>query len=145
MDIEVTSTPERDDLAVLSRGIQSYNQRFLPDEVALEADNYFAVFARDAHGQVCGGIRANAFWDYCIIELLWLADNCRGHGVGRQLLEAAEAHALAQGFSAVRVETLDFQAKPFYEKLGYTVYGELADHPKGHTTYCLVKRLKVTD
>ncbi|WP_417760351.1 GNAT family N-acetyltransferase [Shewanella sp.] len=142
MDIEVTTTPARDDLALLSLGIQAYNQGFLPAEVALEADTHFAVLARDEQGQVCGGIRANAFWNYCIIELLWLSDTVRGQGVGTRLITAAEAFALANGFTAVRVETLDFQAKPFYEKQGYRVYGELANHPQGHTTYCLVKDLR---
>jgi hypothetical protein len=41
----------------------------------------------------------------------------------------------------MRTETLSFQARPFYEKLGYKLFGELVDYPKGHTTYCLVKKL----
>ena len=145
MRIEVTTAPTAADLAILSQGIQAFNRQILGDAVAFEPDTRFAVFARDAQSNVCGGIRANAFWHYCIIELLWLAESARAQGVGRQLLAAAETFAREHGFGAVRVETTDFQAKPFYEKQGYTVYGELADHPKGHTTYCLVKRRKVND
>lgn len=141
MRIEVTTAPSTDDLAILSQGIQAFNRDILGEVVAFEPDTRFAVFARNAAGEVCGGIRANAFWHYCIIELLWLAESARGQGVGSELLAGAEAFAREKGFGAVRVETLDFQAKPFYEKHGYTVYGELADHPKGHTTYCLVKKL----
>ncbi len=55
--------------------------------------------------------------------------------------EAAENFAKAKGFSYIRTETLSFQARPFYEKLGYKLFGELPDYPKGHTTYCLVKAL----
>jgi len=140
--IETTDNPEKEDLKVISKGIQTYNQQYIPDDVVFEADTKFAVFAKDENGNVVGGIRACAFWNYCIIELLWLSENTRGLGIGKQLIEATEKHALKKGFSYMRTETLSFQARPFYEKLGYKVFGELPDYPKGHTTYCLFKELK---
>ena len=41
------------------------------------------------------------------------------------------------------LDTLSFQARPFYEKLGYRVYGQLEDFPagSGHTRYYLTKTL----
>ncbi|WP_440876762.1 GNAT family N-acetyltransferase [Thalassotalea sp. PLHSN55] len=142
MNIEITTQPNQVDLKTISQGIESYNQNYLSDDVVFEADNKFAVFAKDAQGKVVGGIRATAFWNYCIIELLWLSPMTRGQGVGSKLIQAAEKFALEKGFSYMRTETLSFQAKPFYEKHGYSVFGELADYPVGHTTYCLVKKLK---
>ena len=141
MQIEVTTTPSKEDLKTISEGIQSYNQEHLPDDVVFEPDTKFAVFAKDKNGKVQGGIRATAFWNYCIIELLWLAPTTRGLGVGSKLMTAAESYAAEQGFKYIRTETLSFQARPFYEKLGFKVYGELPDCPKGHTTYCLIKAL----
>lgn len=70
MHIELTTTPTEAELKTLSRGIQSYNQHYLPDEVVFEADNKFVVLAKDDSGVVQGGLRATAFWHYCIIELL---------------------------------------------------------------------------
>ncbi|SEI88776.1 Acetyltransferase (GNAT) family protein [Myroides marinus] len=142
MDIELTCTPKKEDLKAISEGIKSYNQNYLQDNVVFENDLRFAVFAKDEKGKVIGGIRACAFWNYCIIELLWLSEKTRGLGIGGKLMKAAEEFALDKGFSYMRTETLSFQARPFYEKLGYKVYGELSDYPKGHTTYCLVKELK---
>ena len=141
MNIVVTTSPTQDDLKALSVGIGSYNKDYLPDEVGFEKDTKFAVIAKDENGQVLGGIRANAFWNYCTIELLWLAKETRGLGLGSNLMAAAEKFAKDKGFGYMRTETLSFQAKPFYEKLGYKVFGELPDYPKGHTTYCLVKEL----
>ncbi len=142
MNIEITSAPQKEDLKTISEGIKSYNQNYIPDDVVFEKDTRFAVFVRDDNGKVVGGIRACAFWNYCIIELLWLSEKTRGLGVGTKLMEAAEKFALEKGFGYMRTETLSFQACPFYEKLGYNVYGQLPDYPKGHTTYCLVKKLK---
>ncbi|AAZ25904.1 GNAT family N-acetyltransferase [Colwellia psychrerythraea] len=141
MNLVVTTSPTQEDLKALSVGIGSYNKDYLPDEVGFEKDTKFAVIAKDANGKVLGGIRANAFWNYCTIELLWLSEETRGLGLGTNLMEAAENFAKDRGFGYMRTETLSFQAKPFYEKLGYKVFGELPDYPKGHTTYCLVKKL----
>jgi len=141
LKILVTESPSLEDLKTLSQGIQSYNQKHLPDEVVFEPDTRFAVFAKNDKGIVVGGIRANAYWNYCIIELLWLSEEVRGKGAGSQLMQQAEVFAKNKGFEYIRTETVSFQAKPFYEKLGYTVYGELKDLPKGCTTYCLVKKL----
>ena len=141
MEILITESPRKEDLKIISQGIKSYNQNHLPDEVVFEPDTRFAVFAKNEKGKVVGGIRANAYWNYCLIELLWLSDEARGKGIGSQLMQQAEAFAIEKGFDYIRTETVSFQAKPFYVKLGYAVYGELKDFPKGCTTYCLVKKL----
>ncbi|MCP3670018.1 MAG: GNAT family N-acetyltransferase [Gammaproteobacteria bacterium] len=141
MNLVVTTSPSQEDLKALSAGIRSYNKDYLPDEVGFEKDTKFAVVAKDKDGEVLGGIRANAFWNYCTIELLWLSKKARGSGLGSNLMASAEKFAKDKGFGYMRTETTSFQAKPFYEKLGYRVFGELPDCPKGHATYCLVKEL----
>jgi hypothetical protein len=49
---------------------------------------------------------------------------------------------LQHGFTRARVETTSFQARPFYERLGYEVYGVLDECPVGHTTYFMKKQLR---
>ena len=129
MHIELSETPTKEDLNIISQGIKSYNQNHITDDVVFEQDTNFSVFARNDNGDIVGGIRASAFWNYCIIELLWLSDETRGKGVGSALMEKAESYAIKKGFAYMRTETLSFQAKPFYQKLGYQVFGELHDHP----------------
>jgi GNAT superfamily N-acetyltransferase len=141
LKVELSLSPAAEDLKIISQGIESFNENHIPVKVVYEPDTRFAVFARDDSGNLIGGIRANAFWNYCIIELLWLSEAARGKGLGSQMMKEVEAHAHKLGFQYVRTETLDFQAKPFYEKLGYEVSGELMDYPKGHSTYCLAKKL----
>jgi GNAT superfamily N-acetyltransferase len=141
MNIEVTTSPNQNDLETISKGIKSFNQQHIPDEVVFELDTKFAAFAKDESGNVIGGITATAYWNYCILELLWLSSEARGKNLGSQLMDAAEHFAKQQGFEYMRTETVSFQAKPFYEKRGYKVFGELPNYPKGHTTYCLLKEL----
>ncbi|MBS0382573.1 MAG: GNAT family N-acetyltransferase [Proteobacteria bacterium] len=140
--VEVATDPTLADLRTLSEGIQDFNRRTVPGLPEVADDLKFAVFARDAAGKVVGGIRANAFWSYLNIELLWLGDSARGVGLGTRLVRCAEQFALRHGFKQARVETTSFQARPFYEKLGYRVYGELKDFPEGHVSYFLARRLQ---
>ncbi|WP_448211696.1 GNAT family N-acetyltransferase [Colwellia sp. MEBiC06753] len=141
MNIEVTTSPNKNDLETISKGIQAFNQQHIPDDIVFEPDTKFAAFVKNDDGKILGGVRATAFWNYCIVELLWLSNETRGKGIGNKLMDAAESFAKEKGFKYMRTETLSFQAKPFYEKRGYKVFGELIDHPKDHTTYCLVKEL----
>jgi len=39
------------------------------------------------------------------------------------------------------LDEFDFQARPFYERHGYRVVGELAGFPNGHVRFTLLKAL----
>lgn len=141
MEIEVTTRPATGDLEFISQGIQDFNRKAVPGFPDVSEELRLAVFARNDERMLVGGIRARAFWGSLNIELLWVSEAARGSGVGSSLVRAAEAFARDNGLKYARVETTSFQARPFYEHLGYRVYGELEDFPLGHTSYFLSKRL----
>ena len=93
-------------------------------------------------GNYIGGIIANTWMNNTHVSLLAVDRHHRKAGLGSRLLKHAEAFARQQQSEIVTLNTLDFQAKDFYEKHGYQVFGTLADCPlKGITKYYLVKRL----
>ena len=65
----------------------------------------------------------------------------QGQGTGRRILIAAEEEALRRGCRYAWLDTFSFQARGFYEKLGYSVFGTLEDYPAGHSRYFLRKTL----
>ena len=65
----------------------------------------------------------------------------RGAGLGRQLLQRAEAIARERGCHGLWLDTFSFQARGFYEKLGFSLFGEIEDYPPGHSRFFLRKRL----
>jgi len=75
------------------------------------------------------------------MTFLWVAEPLRGQGYGERLLQAAEDEARAHGCQGVFLETLGFQARPFYERYGYEVFAELPDRPAGYTSYFMKKAL----
>jgi GNAT superfamily N-acetyltransferase len=69
--------------------------------------------------------------------MLWLEASARGQGFGKQLLLASEAEMIRRGCRRVHLDTLEFQALPFYERHGYSVFGILNAHPIGYNRYFL--------
>ncbi|HEY2378169.1 MAG TPA: GNAT family N-acetyltransferase [Gemmatimonadaceae bacterium] len=96
-----------------------------------------ALRARD--GTLVGGLYGATMWKWLLIDGLWVAEELRGRGLGRDLLLAGEAAAIDRGCRGSWLGTFDFQARGFYERLGYTVFAELTGFPPGHTHYHLRK------
>ena len=107
-----------------------------PDEVPL------AILLRDAHGEVIGGLHAVSAYDWLIVELVFVPKAMRGKGYGATLIAHAEEVARARGCFGVWLDTFSFQARGFYERLGYAVFGTVEDHPVGGARYFMKKTLR---
>lgn len=101
----------------------------------------FTVEARDAAGELVGGLAGDLWGSAFHLNALWLREDLRRAGLGSELVRRAEDHARAQGFTVAYVETLSFQARPFYEKHGYRVFGTIESVAPGVDYYFLSKRL----
>ena len=101
----------------------------------------FGYFLRDDNGEIRGGAIGNIWGNWMFLDNLWVDLPLRGSGCATKLITAAEEHAIVQRCSDAFLDTFSFQARPLYEKLGYHVFAELKDHPKGHNQYWLTKRL----
>jgi GNAT superfamily N-acetyltransferase len=100
----------------------------------------FTLRLEDADGQLAGGLSGIMSWGWLFIDAVWVPADRRGHGVGRALMASAEYHAAAQGCHSAWLDT--FQAREFYESIGYAVFGSLDDYPAGQTRCFLRKRLQ---
>jgi len=87
---------------------------------------------RDTTGKLMAGLAGMIYYQWLFIDLLWVAEQIRGQGHGKTLLDLAEAEARSRGCQQVWLDTFSFQAPGFYEKSGYTLFGELSDYPPGH-------------
>ncbi len=135
--IAVDDNPRREDNLAVERGLDSYN---LP---LAGPYNYRAlsVFLRDEAGSIVAGLVGGTHWEWLHVELLWVSETLRGQDWGTRLLRAAEEAAVARGCHGVHLDTMSFQALPFYLKQGYSLFGTLDDYPTGHKRYYLQKKL----
>lgn len=100
-----------------------------------------AVVLRDESSTVVGGVVAFVAWDWLLVDILWVSAGLRGNGYGRLLMAEVEKAAIELGCRNARLDTFDFEAKGFYQKLGYFEYGALEGFPQHHTQFHLRKNL----
>lgn len=96
---------------------------------------------RDDVGEVIAAYNGHTWGGCCVIAHLWVAESARGHGLGRRLLQAAEADASRAGCTQIVLSTHDFQAPTFYERLGYERQAVIPDYPKGYANITYVKHI----
>ena len=139
-NLRITSEPQAspEDTAIIRDGLARFN-------VAATQHTYYsplAIFLRDDRGAVLGGALGDVWGGWLDLTFLWVAEPLRGKGYGEQLLRVAEDEARALGCQGVFLETLGFQARPFYERYGYEVFAKLPDRPAGYTSYFMKKLLR---
>ncbi len=118
-------TLEADDdgevMKALMAGMKAFNDAAVP---GLKSHKIVAAIRDDA-GKIVGGVIGRLAGDSVYIEVVYTDERVRGTGLGREMMLLAEAEAKRLGARESWLYTMSFQAKPFYEKLGYVQFGEL--------------------
>lgn len=100
-----------------------------------------AVQVKDESGEIIAGSAGRTFGNWLQINTLWVSEALRGQNVGSQLLEQMESTAKQRGCIKSILDTLNFQAQPFYIKHGYVTQWVQTDYPKTGCKYFMVKDL----
>jgi ribosomal protein S18 acetylase RimI-like enzyme len=129
------------DRAFLTAQLRQFNNQRSPQHLHIRTHlpQPLDFFLRDDTGLIVGGLTAATYWSWLAIDHLWLREDLRSAGYGRQLLALAERSAQARGCAYAYLTTFSFQARGFYEKAGYHVVGQLTDYPPGETYFWLRK------
>lgn len=92
--------------------------------------------------KVIAGITSWIYFHTLGVNILFVEEQYRNHGLGSKLIEKLEEEASGRGIKLIHLDTFDFQAKDFYLKHGYEVFGVLDDSPTtGHKRYYMKKVL----
>ncbi|MDX5406772.1 MAG: GNAT family N-acetyltransferase [Chromatiaceae bacterium] len=96
----------------------------------------------NSRGELIAMLAGRTFGNWFYLESFWLADLERGKGLGSAMLKEAEQIAKRRGCKFVLLDTLEFQAKPFYLRHGYQVQWVQQDYPfAGGAKYFMTKTL----
>lgn len=120
----------------IAEPLRAYNR----SKVAQIDRQPLVIALHDADGNIIGGLWGETALDWLHVDLLSVPESLRGQHVGSALLREAETVARARGCVGAWLDTFAFQARGFYEKHGYAVFGEIVDHPVGSARYFLSKR-----
>ena len=134
----VTSTPE--EAEHVDNLIVEFNQQQIP--FTQDPPPVSANYVIKDNGRIVAGINAIIYhWKMLYIDVLYVDEAYRGKRLGSQLLQKVEAQAKQFGSKLSHLDTFDFQAKDFYLKQGYEVFGTLANCPQGHNRFYFKKEL----
>ena len=118
-------------------GVDNYNIATTGEATYYPAN----FFLKDPRGEVLGGLLGQIWGKWLHVAYLWIAEGARRAGHGRELMVRAEQYAVERGCFGVHVSTFSFQARPFYDKMGYEVFGVLEGIPPGRSLFFLKKHL----
>jgi GNAT superfamily N-acetyltransferase len=123
------------DVDAVQAGLRAFNVARIgpPDEEPVH------IFLRDDENRLVGGLLGHIRWRWLYVAKLWIDEAHRGAGHGVALMNAAEAHARERRCIGAYLDTFEYQARPFYEKLDYVLFGTLEGYPPGYRQYHLAK------
>ncbi|RUT56236.1 GNAT family N-acetyltransferase [Clostridium botulinum] len=94
----------------------------------------------DTNGEIIAGILSKMYcWNCIYIDVLWIKEEYRKDGLGTKLLKEVEKIAKEKDCHLIHLDTFDFQAKDFYIKHGYEIFGILDQCPENHKRYFMKK------
>ncbi|PIG95492.1 GNAT family N-acetyltransferase [Gloeocapsopsis sp. IPPAS B-1203] len=138
LKMEIAEQPKHDETEFIVQQLIQFNSRCAGDGNFRQ----LTVFLRDEDDNLVGGLVGSTYWQWLYVDVFWINETYRGGGCGTSLLAAAEQEAVKRGCQYAYLDTFSFQAPEFYQKLGYTVFGELPDFPEGHSRFFLKKVLQ---
>ncbi len=120
------SIARADDPRAAGRQIGELLNRFNEQAVGGQAVERFALTVKaPGSDEILGGLSAMSYWGSFYISDLVAPETARGQGLGAELMRLAEQEARARGCLHMWLDTFEFQARSFYERLGFKVFGQL--------------------
>ena len=136
--LRVTDTPDDACRSGILGPLVAYNE----SKTGRSDHRPLVIAIDDSEGHVVGGLWGRTEYDWLLVELLFVPDSLRARGLGSELMKRAETEALARGCHSAWLDTFEFQAREFYERIGYTCFAELPDYPAGCARYFMKKALR---
>ncbi len=137
LHVVTRENPSEADRKAVLRPLRAYNTARAGDPRIRPV----ALLLADEAGNHVGGLWGECAYDWLFVELLAVPEEYWGKNYGKTLMERAKEIARANDCVGIWLNTSEFQARGFYEKLGFEVFGTLDNYPVGQKTFFLRKRL----
>lgn len=137
IEIVYTSNPSSEEIQSLYNGITEY-ARLKKNQPPIES---FGFFIHSDSKEVIGGCNGSMYYGCLYIDSLWLDESLRNKSLGTRLMESAEALGKERGCLFSTVNTMDWEALGFYQKMGYTIEFQRTGYFNQSTLYFLRKSL----
>lgn len=134
--IEISIEEKKPEKNVIENGVINYNRKFIENW----HPKTFCLLAKSKN-EIIGGITGEMVHIHLKLDWLWVREDHRGFGLGRKIYLALERYARHHVIEDIQLDTADFQAKGFYEKLGFKVMATLPNWVGPYDCYIMRKKL----
>ncbi len=141
MENFIISKSTREEAGLVENEIDKYNLSKVP---FTQEPSFVSInrVVKGENGDILAGINSVLYcWNCLYIDVLWVKEELRNNGYGSKLLNEVEKIAKEKGCKLIHLVTFDFQAKDFYLKYGYEIFGVLDDCPLEHKQYSMKKTI----
>ncbi|MCC8483309.1 MAG: GNAT family N-acetyltransferase [Rickettsia endosymbiont of Labidopullus appendiculatus] len=107
----------------------------------LDVIKSFSFTCFDNDKNFVAGVDGKSFYGCLYVDMLWVSENFRGQSYGTLLMAKVQEVARERNCKFMTVCTTDWQAKPFYEKLGFKLEFIRSGYDKDSEVYYLRKDL----
>ncbi len=134
--LSLSNIADPDAEAIIGDGLNAYNDAIVgyADRTPLNV-----LVCDGTDGPVIGGISGRTSLGLLFIDLVYLPDAARGQDIGTWMMAMVEDEARRRGCRSGVLYTISFQAPGFYQRLGWTVFGEVPCDPPGTSRVFLRK------
>lgn len=108
----------------------------------IEKDPTLMLYIATQGDEFVGGVHFKVYKESIHVHLLAVVKKFRGNQIGTELMNYVETYARKHHIEMIDLGTTEFQARPFYEKMGYKVMHTRKNYPEGYECYTLIKNLK---
>ena len=137
-EVILTDAPDIQAKTAIGEGLAAYNVQ----HADVDDRRDLAVLLRDTRtGEILGGILGRTSLGLLFIDLVFIPEAMRRHGLGSRMLQMAEEEGRARGCVNAVLYTISFQAPEFYAKHGWHEFGRIACLPAGTSRVFMTKAL----
>ncbi|KTD53452.1 hypothetical protein Lsan_3862 [Legionella santicrucis] len=139
--IRYTPNPSAEEIQVLYDGIAGFAQE-KKNQPPIEC---YGFFIHDDNDNIIAGCNGSMYYGCLYIDSLWVHELLRDKNLGTHLIQSAETLGKEKGCLFSTVNTMDWEALGFYQKLGYSIEYQRTGYFHQSTLYFLRKSLLETD
>jgi GNAT superfamily N-acetyltransferase len=136
MIIELIDNPAKDLTDFLVQKINDFNQQ----NWEVKQQIPIAIKVSNKESEIIAGASGRTFGDWFLLDTLWVSESLRGKNLGSKLLNDIEIAAKNRGCKKALLDTLNFQAMPFYEQQGYSIEWTQMGYPRIGCKYFMTKK-----
>jgi GNAT superfamily N-acetyltransferase len=133
-EIRITDQQDSEEYNLVLAALRDYNASHLKRDI-----RELTITIFDDSKALAAGLNGATYWGWLFVEHLWVREDCRKSGLGKELITLAETEAKSRGCRHAYLDTFSFQAPEFYKKLGYIEYAKFDDFPGNHSRHFLKK------